>query len=465
MSDILSRLANQPATGSSQSRGATSGGRALNLACDRPPEPQTVEEMGIPEAFIEEMILKLLALRGAMTEHQISWHLKVPKIIVGNITKDLYKRKLIGPPPSNPMAFICGSEGKVRAEDASKSTRYLGPVPVTVEDYVSKMREQVGRPLDFNQKDIENAYSKIVMYDKEFRERIGPAVRSQRSILLYGAPGNGKTIMGKCLTALMKSDLLIPYSIMAHGQIIKLFDPSVHKPIIPDEYREYDIEQTDEARFDERWVPINVPYVEVATEFTLEGFELSYNEYAKYYEMATHVKGNGGVFFIDDFGRQKGKAEEYLNRLITPLQSREDILKLSATGGQIRVPFYCIPLFSTNFTLDKIGDEAFLRRFKYKILAKSPTKDDLREIFKFECLRSGVDFNPPVYEHFLARIEKRGAKLRSCLANDIISKIVDHCAFHGLKPEMNQELVDLAFDLNFSEQTETWAFGTNEEKK
>lgn len=462
MSDILSRLAAQSSPSPTQAEQAAPGSRSLNLACERPVEPQTIEELGIPEAFVEEMILKLLALRGAMTEHQISWHLKCPKIIVSAIMKDLTKRKLVGPPPSNPLAFICGAEGKVRAEDASRTTRYLGPLPVTVEEYVAKMREQVGRPLEFTQKDIEAAYSKIVMYDREFRERIGPAVRSQRSILLYGAPGNGKTIMGKCLTALMKSDLLIPYAIMAHGQIIKLYDPSVHKPIFPDEYKEYDIERSEETRYDERWVPINVPYVEVATEFTLEGFELSYNEYAKYYEMATHVKANGGVFFIDDFGRQKGKAEEYLNRLITPLQSREDILKLSATGGQIRVPFYCIPLFSTNFTLEKIGDEAFLRRFKYKILAKSPNEDDLREIFKFECMRSGVDFNPTVYDHFLARLAKRGAKLRSCLANDIISKIVDHCAFHNLKPEMSQELVDLAFDLNFSEQTETWEFGTKE---
>lgn len=462
MSDVLSRLAAKPAEVVAP---VESEGRELKLACDRPLEPQTVEEMGIPEAFVEDMILKLLALRGAMTEHQISWFLKIPKIIVGAITKDLFRRKLIGPPPSNPMAFVCGIEGKARAEDANNTTRYLGPIPVPVEDYISRMREQVGRPLEFDQKDIDDAFAKIVMYDQEFRERIGPAVRSQRSILLYGAPGNGKTIMGKCLTALMKSDLLIPYAIMAYGQVIKLFDTSVHKPIYPDEYREYDIEKTDEVRYDTRWIPINVPYVEVATEFTLDGFELSYNEYAKFYEMATHIKANGGVFFIDDFGRQHGKAEDYLNRLITPLQSREDILKLSATGGQIRVPFYCIPLFSTNFTLDKIGDEAFLRRFKYKILAKSPTRDDLEEIFKFECMRTGVDFNAEVYEHFLQRLEKRGAKLRSCLANDIISKIIDHGRFFGTQPEMSRELVDLAFDLNFSEQTETWEFGTNEGKK
>lgn len=468
MTDVLSRLASRPAAAvetpqEAPMRGA--GGRTINLACDRPKEPQTVEEMGIPEAFIEDMILKLLAQQGAMTEHQISWYLKVPKHIVSQFTKDLSKRKLVGPPPSNPNAFICGSEGKDRAEDAAKTTRYLGPVPVSVDDYVRMMRQQVGRPLQFSQKDIESAYSKIVMYDQDFRERIGPAVRSQRSILLYGAPGNGKTIMGKCLTSLMKSDLMIPYAIFAHGQVIKVFDPAFHKPVVPDEYKEYDIERTDEVRYDSRWSIINVPYVEVATEFTLQGFELSYNEYAKYYEMATHVKANGGVFFIDDFGRQKGKAEEYLNRLITPLQSREDILQLSSTGGQIRVPFYCIPLFSTNFTLDKIGDEAFLRRFKYKILARSPKENDLEDIFKFECMRSGIDFNKEMYEYFLDRVKKRDLKLRSCLANDILSKIIDHCAFHGLKAEMSKELVDLAFELNFSEQTETWAFGTKEDKK
>lgn len=435
------------------------------LACEQPREPESAKEMGIPEQFIEDMLLKLLSQRGAMTEHEISWHLKVPKKIIAEYCRDCAKRKLIGPSLTNPNAFVVGSEGKVHAEEANRTSRYLGPIPVSVEDYVSLMRRQVGRPLEFGQRDIEVAFSKIVMYDKEFKERIGPAVRSQRSILLFGAPGNGKTITGKCLTSLMKSDLMIPYAIFAHGQIIKLFDPSVHKPVIEDEYKPYDIGTSEQVQFDARWVVVKVPYVEVATEFTLEGFELSYNTYARYYEMATHIKATGGVFFIDDFGRQKGKAEEYLNRLITPLQSREDILSLSATGGQIRVPFFCIPLFSTNFTLDKIGDEAFLRRFKYKILAKSPTEADLEEIFKFECLRTGIEFNKKEYEYFLEKLKAADKKLRSCLANDILSKIQDHANFHGMKPEMNHEMIDLAFQLNFSEQTETWAFGTKEEKK
>ncbi|RMH55159.1 MAG: hypothetical protein D6679_12170 [Candidatus Hydrogenedentota bacterium] len=436
--------------------------KPYTLACERPPEPKSVFEMGIPEQFIEDMILKLLLQQGAMTEHRMSWFLKVPKPIITEFCKDLARRKLIGPPPGKPNEYMLGTEGKERAEDANRVTRYLGPVPVPVETYVQMMRKQVGRPLEFTQKDIEVAYSRIVMYDKEFRDRIGPAVRSQRSILLYGAPGNGKTITGKCLTSLMKDDLMIPYAIYAYGQVLNLFDDSVHKRVVEDEYKDFEIEDTDEERFDMRWAIIKVPYVEVATEFTLDGFELQYNAYARYYEMPTHIKANGGVFFIDDFGRQRGKAEDYLNRLITPLQSREDILVLSATGGQIRVPFYCIPLFSTNFTLEKIGDEAFLRRFKYKILARSPNVEELEEIFQFECHRTGVDFVKESFDYFIERMKKDDRPLRSCLANDIISKIIDYNTFHGRPPEMTKEMIDLAYELNFSEQTETWEFGTNE---
>ena len=462
--DVLSKLASSRGDKkpSSSSSTASTDDVVYNLACERPPEPTSIDEMKIPEQFIEDMILKLLAMKGARTEHQITWELKIPKSIVTNFMKDLVKRKLVGPPPSNPNAFICGSEGKERAEDASRSTRYLGPVPVDIEEYISMIRRQVGRPHTFNQDDIEDAFSKIVMYDKVMKDRIGPAVRSQRSILLYGAPGNGKTIIGKCLTSLLKSDLMIPYSIFAHGQIIKLYDPSVHKLVVEDEYQEYDIEKGEEHQFDMRWAIIKVPYVEVATEFTLEGFELSYNAYAKYYDMATHVKANGGVFFIDDFGRQRGKAEDYLNRLITPLQSREDILSLSSTGGQIRVPFFCIPLFSSNLTLDRIGDEAFLRRFKYKILAISPDDQALREIFQFECSRVGVPYNEDSYVHFLSKLREKGKFNRSCLANDICSKILDYCKFWDKEPTLSKEMIDLAFELNYSEQTEDWDFGTKE---
>lgn len=468
--DLFAKLAQ--ATGSAVAEKKAAEGAAAEaerksaagyvLSVPRPTEPDDVKALGVTEQFLEEMTLKMLLQFGAMDEHTLAWRMKVSKKIVQQICANLAKRKLIGPSPVDPRLYDLGAEGKQQAEEANRITRYLGPVPVPDHEYVRVMREQLKKPLDFDQKDIDDAYKHLVMYDPEFKKVIGPAVKSQRSILLYGAPGNGKTILGKSLTSLMKADLVIPQAVYCYGQVIKLFDPAIHKPVETDDFKPFDIAQEvkDADRPDRRWIVIKVPYVEVATEFSLRGFELAWNGYARYYEMATHVKANGGVFFIDDFGRQPGNPEDYMNRLITPLQMKEDIMKMPETGGQLRVPFFCIPFFSTNLTLEAIGDEAFKRRFKYKICAKSPDKAAAKMLWEYECRRNGVAFEPEIFDWLMARFDEKKTPIRGSFANDLISKIVDYCDFHRQKPEITKDFLEMSWELNYAtESKETWQFG------
>lgn len=468
--DLLARLSTATGAPAAEKRAAEEASRraaaeaaaGYRLSIERPKEPQDIRALGVTEAFLEEMVLKFLLQFGAMDEHKIAWHMKVSKKIVQAICQNLGKRKLIGPSPVDPRLYDLGAEGKQRAEEANMVTRYLGPVPVPDHEFVEIMRAQLTRPLEFTQEEIEAAYAHLVMYDPEFLKVIGPAVKSQRSILLYGAPGNGKTVLGKSLTSLMKADLLIPHAVVSYGAIIKVFDPAIHKPVEKDDYQPFDVTTAvkDEDRPDRRWIVIKVPYVEVATEFSLKGFELAWNQYARYYEMATHIKANGGVFFIDDFGRQPGNPEDYMNRLIPPLQMREDILKMPETGGQVRVPFFCIPLFSTNLTLEAIGDEAFKRRFKYKICVRSPDKEAGRRLWEYECKRNKIEFDPAVYEKVLRKFDETKVPMRSSFANDLISKICDYCDFHRRPREITDELLEMSWELNYAtESKETWQFG------
>ena len=59
-------------------------------------------------------------------------------------------------------------------------------------------------------------------------ERLGPAANSAKAMLLYGAPGNGKTSIAMAIGAAFDQSIYLPYCIEADGQIIRLFDPSVH---------------------------------------------------------------------------------------------------------------------------------------------------------------------------------------------------------------------------------------------
>ena len=72
------------------------------------------------------------------------------------------------------------------------------------------------------------------------------------------------------------------------------------------------------------------------------------------------------MFLVDDFGRQRMRPQDLLNRWIVPLESRVDYLTLH-TGKKFQVPFDVLIVFATNLDPASLADEAFLRRIPYKI--------------------------------------------------------------------------------------------------
>ncbi len=75
--------------------------------------------------------------------------------------------------------------------------------------------------------------------------------------------------------------------------------------------------------------------------------DLKYNPVGKFYEAPLQMKANGGIFMIDDFGRQQVRPMDLLNRWIVPLEKKYDYLT-TVTGTKIEVPFDQLLIFSTN---------------------------------------------------------------------------------------------------------------------
>src|SRR5436190_18267231 len=280
-------------------------------------------------------------------------------------------------------------------------------------------------------------------------ERLGPAVNSGKSLILYGAPGNGKTVVAEGIGRALGDEMHIPHALDVDGQVITMFHPVNHTHIRSTGASSSVITS---AVQDRRWECIRRPVVVVGGELTLEMLDLTFNPIARFYEAPIQLKANGGVFVVDDFGRQRVPPRDLLNRWIVPLESRVDFLTLH-TGRKFEVPFNVLIVFATNLKPESLADEAFLRRIPYKIRAKNPTGDEYTRIFELNCRKRGLAFDAVMVEYLLRTYYKpRKLAMRACHPRDLVEQVVDRCRYQQREPLITRELLDEACASYFVEE-------------
>jgi predicted ATPase with chaperone activity len=283
-------------------------------------------------------------------------------------------------------------------------------------------------------------------------ERLGPAVNSGKSLFLYGAPGNGKTVIAQGIGRALGSDTHIPHAIDVDGQTITTFDPVNHELTLTSAAPESVITT---AAHDRRWEQIRRPVVVVGGELTLDMLDLTFNPIAKFYEAPIQMKALGGVFVVDDFGRQRIPPRDLLNRWIVPLESRVDYLTLH-TGRKFEIPFNVFIIFATNLKPESLADEAFLRRIPYKIRAKNPTAEEYSAIFAMNCRRRGLAFDEVMVEYLMRKYyTARKLQMRACHPRDLIEQVVDQCRYQNREPAVTRDLLDIACSSYFVEESDS----------
>ncbi len=413
-----------------------------------PPEPRSIEDTGLTPAFLSDLALKVMYTRGFLSGFEIADTLKLPFANVVDRALDFLRRERLTEVKGSSgfgessYQYVISDQGRARARELMLDNAYAGAAPVRLEAYNNAVAIQSLSGQSISQERMKTALRHLVVSDNTMSQ-IGPAVNSGKSGFLFGNPGNGKTALAEAIgNGMLPGTMYVPYAISLDGHIIKLFDPLNHRVVQESEADESALRRGE--RYDKRWVLVHRPFIAAGGELTLDSLDLVYDPSNKFYEAPYQMKANGGMFLIDDFGRQQVRPRDLLNRWIMPLEKRIDFLTL-VTGRKIEVPFDALIIFSTNLNPSELADEAFLRRIRYKIEVLDPTWEEYREIFVRACRSRGLEYKDEalrylITEHYI----KPKRRPRAVHPRDLLDELIDIARYRGVTPTLSNELLDLA---------------------
>jgi hypothetical protein len=431
-----------------------------------PPSPKSIEETGLSLAALLNLVTKTM-YAGAEMPSVIGGILKLPQRVIQLVLEEAKDRKLLdvlgatGASVASELRYALSEKGRQWAIDALAQSHYVGPAPVRLSDLVERIQRQRITNERVDQAAVERAFSNLIV-SNEFIHKIGPAINSGRSILLYGPPGNGKTSVAERIGSIFTETIYIPHCFEVEGQIIKVYDPGIHQAINSSTDGTERRTTLRRESFDQRWVPCRRPFIVTGGELTLEMLDLRFNALAKFYEAPLHIKALGGIFAIDDFGRQIISPEALLNRWIVPLESRIDYLKLH-TGKSFSLPFDELVIFSTNLAPRDLMDPAFLRRIPYKLEIGGPTPGEYREIFKIVARAYEMEASDQMVDFVIRHLRvENDFPLASYQPKFLIDQVRSACKFEGIPPQFRRDLVAMALGNLFTKDSPGFGGGESE---
>ncbi|WP_437230678.1 AAA family ATPase [Planctomicrobium sp. SH661] len=409
-----------------------------------PIAPETLLEAGLQTTEVSDLILKYLALRGIETGFNIARQTGLKFPLVEGVLRQLKVERLVSYKNSSAggdYTYELTDSGRELARMLTEQCSYQGTAPVPLDQYVASVKAQSLEGRKPTLTAIRQAFDELEISDKIISS-IGQAIHCGRGMFLFGPAGNGKTCMAERITRSFGDFIWIPRSIVAGGEIIRLYDPTRHKPAPPS--------GCDPELLDGRWIQIERPTIVAGGELRMESLEITYIRRTGVGEAPLQMKANCGTLLIDDFGRQRMSTDELLNRWIVPLEQRYDYLHLES-GRSIQVPFDQLIIFSSNLEPKDLVDEAFLRRIPYKIEVENPTEPQFRKLFRSLTAKLEFNHDETVIDYLIeTHYRQANRSLRFCHPRDLLRQMENRCSLHQMERVLNREAIDEAVNNYFS---------------
>ncbi len=413
-----------------------------------PPTPKGLGEMQLPIVMMRDILLKTIFRKNVDTVSEVAEAICLP----GSVTQELIdiarEQKLLeatgtlNANSGNEMGYQLTDAGKARALDALSQSEYFGAMPVPLDVYREQVKRQSIRNIQVTRDQLTGAMGHLVLPDS-LLDHLGPAVSAGRSILMYGPPGNGKSSISNGIRDALGDNVYVPRAIEYAGQVITVYDPIVHTAIEQEADDPNSLRRR--KRFDTRYVQCERPTVVTGGELSLSMLDLVYNPTARTYQAPLQLKSTGGIFIVDDLGRQQEPPQALINRWIVPLEESKDILGLQS-GEKFEVPFDTLVIFSTNFHPNEIFDQAALRRIFFKIKIDGPNQENFLKIFAMVARKRGMPLDEAALVHLL---KVKYPTINNIYANYqpifLIDQMISICEFEGIPYQMSPDLIDRAW--------------------
>ncbi|WP_116472739.1 P-loop NTPase family protein [Zobellella maritima] len=404
------------------------------------PKPKTLADTGLSRELLHRLILRHIQEDGPQSLAALTNKLCLRGSIVDPLLQELKSLQLLEVRATgraeDAIRYALTNKGQYEAQEVSARDGYIGPAPITLEEYSRLVMNQSLGERSVTRERLLEALDDLVVSD-ELIGTLGPALNSRRPLLIYGHAGTGKTYLCRRLNHIFEENILVPYAIAVQNTIIPVFDPQYH-------WRT----ELKDPEIDGRYLACRRPLVMAGGELQLDMLEVRFDRQSRQYSAPLQLKANNGVLLIDDLGRQAFAADELFNRWIVPMEERRDFLSL-ANGLHFDIPFEQILVFSTNLDPESIADEAFLRRLGYKIHLQAMPLELYKKIWhanleKYRLIDAEQLFGFMVEELHM----KSGKPLIACYPRDIlgIARDIMHFNNQGNRP-LTREILRQAWNM------------------